>query len=172
MTKRPGNPYQEIREDTVAWKRSLDGKQAAVLRSVRPVCKDREIPPSSLRREQVVSQSVLHKLHFVKPGRPREMTHTTGAGLLSDAAVRGELSEPTVEEIARRRLADTCPYAFCFSQVTFDYAEGVLTLSGRLPTFYLKQMLQTFLHGLAKVEQIDNRVDVVSSTGLSSVRDK
>jgi len=41
-------------------------------------------------------------------------------------------------------------------------------LRGRVPSFYLKQILQTWLRRLDGVEQIDNQVDVVSATGLSS----
>ena len=73
-----------------------------------------------------------------------------------------------VEEQARQHLLANCPYAFCFKDIRFDFADGVLTLRGRLPTFYLKQILQSFLRDLAGVEQIDNQVDVVSATGLSS----
>ena len=40
------------------------------------------------------------------------------------------------------------------------------------PSFYLKQVLQTLLRNLDGVKQIDNQVDVVTSTGLSSVRAK
>jgi len=75
---------------------------------------------------------------------------------------------PPVEEQARQHLLTNCPYAFCFKDIRFDFAGGILTLRGRVPTFYLKQMLQTFLRDLAGVEQIDNQVDVVSATGLSS----
>jgi hypothetical protein len=45
---------------------------------------------------------------------------------------------------------------------------GVLLLRGRVPTFYLKQMLQSWLKDLDGVSRIDNQVDVVSATGLSS----
>jgi hypothetical protein len=43
-----------------------------------------------------------------------------------------------------------------------------LVLTGRVASFYLKQVLQTLIRGIESVERIDNRVDVVSSTGLSS----
>ena len=75
-----------------------------------------------------------------------------------------------MEESARRRLTEDCVYAFCFNQVTFRYDQGVLILQGRLPSFYLKQVLQTLLRDLEGVEQIDNQVEVVSATGLSSTR--
>ena len=82
----------------------------------------------------------------------------------------GGSQRPSVELLARRWLAEKCPYAFCFNQVTFSYSHGVLTLEGRLPSFYLKQVLQTLLRDLDGVTRIVNRVDVVSATGLSSVR--
>lgn len=50
-------------------------------------------------------------------------------GVVPDVA----LERPPLEELARRRLAEDCPYAFCFSQITFRYVQGVLILQGRLP---------------------------------------
>jgi hypothetical protein len=51
----------------------------------------------------------------------------------------------------------------------YEYREEVLIVRGLVPSFYLKQVLQTALIELDGVVQIDNRVDVVSSSGLSSV---
>jgi hypothetical protein len=39
---------------------------------------------------------------------------------------------------------------------------------GAVPSFYLKQILQTVLMGLEGVALINNQVNVVSSEGLSS----
>ncbi len=77
-------------------------------------------------------------------------------------------SECVVEESARQRLEDKCPYAYYFRDVTFNFRQGVLTLSGSVCSFYMKQILQTFLADLESVQQINNQVDVVSSSGLSS----
>jgi hypothetical protein len=41
---------------------------------------------------------------------------------------------------------------------------------GRVPSFYLKQVLQTILMRVEGVGVVDNQVDVVSCDGLSSVR--
>ena len=76
------------------------------------------------------------------------------------------------EAIVKRRLSAGCPYAFYFSQVSFEYGDGVLTLRGRVATFRLRQVLETRLADFLGVVCIDNRVDVVSSVGLSSVRPK
>lgn len=53
----------------------------------------------------------------------------------------------------------------------FSWHGGVLTVRGSVPSFYLKQVLQTVLRRLDGVARIDNQVDVVCSTGLSSIRD-
>ena len=78
----------------------------------------------------------------------------------------------TIEDSARKCISENCSYAFSFREVTFHYSNGVLTMRGRLPSFYLKQVLQTLLRDLDGVNQINNEVDVVTSTGLSSVRAK
>ena len=81
--------------------------------------------------------------------------------------VRLPLPAP-IEERARQCLTENCPYAFYFKCVTLQFKNGVLTVRGRVPTFYLKQIVQTRLRDLDGVKQIDNQVDVVSATGLSS----
>lgn len=76
----------------------------------------------------------------------------------------------SVEEAARQRLQEGCPYAFYFRHVELDFADGVLTLRGRVPTFHLKQILQERLKDVEQVRRIRNQIDVVNSSGLSSVR--
>ena len=83
----------------------------------------------------------------------------------------GEL-QARILALARQRLSSGCPYVFYFKGISCDYEDGVLTLQGRLPTYYLKQVLQTVLADVDGVVRIENQVDVVSSTGLSSVRPK
>ena len=75
-----------------------------------------------------------------------------------------------VEDVVRRRLAESCYFSCRPKQIECEYRDGVLTLRGRVPSFYLKQMAQTVLKEINGVERIDNQVDVVSSTGLSSAR--
>lgn len=41
-----------------------------------------------------------------------------------------------------------------------SFESGTLTIDGRLPSFYLKQVLQETLRDLDGIEQINNRVDV------------
>jgi hypothetical protein len=56
-------------------------------------------------------------------------------------------------------------------QFQFVQCDDGLVVRGRVPSFYLKQVLQTALLNMSGVHWIDNQVDVVSCYGLSSVRD-
>lgn len=77
------------------------------------------------------------------------------------------LIDGSVEDAVRRRLED-CSYNFVFDKVSWQFADGTLTLQGCVPSFYLKQVLQELLRNIAQVDRIENDVAVVSSTGLSS----
>jgi len=83
------------------------------------------------------------------------------------ATVEHCFTSARVDAGVRERLGN-CPYSHYFNRVTWCYVRGTLTLEGCVPTFYLKQVLQTMLRGLEHVDQVSNEVDVVSSTGLSS----
>lgn len=47
--------------------------------------------------------------------------------------------------------------------LTCEFSEGVLTLRGRVPTYYLKQIAQAAVLQLDGVSEVVNSVDVVSS---------
>jgi osmotically-inducible protein OsmY len=70
----------------------------------------------------------------------------------------------------RARLNDSPHFRSHSREVSLRFADGVLTLHGCVPSFYLKQVLQSLLADVEGVEWIDNQVDVRSSCGLSSVR--
>lgn len=74
-----------------------------------------------------------------------------------------------VEACIRQRLKK-CPYSFSYNRVSWRFEQGKLLLTGIVPSFYIKQMLQTLLRDIRHVEQLENHVDVVSATGLSSDR--
>ena len=46
--------------------------------------------------------------------------------------------------------------------VSCDFHEGVLTLRGRVPSFYLKQIAQTLILNLNGVGAVNNRLEVCS----------
>ncbi len=76
------------------------------------------------------------------------------------------------EDVLRavRRRIDDCRHGFMFRKVTAEFEQGNLILSGCVPSFYLKQNLQELLRQIPHVERVVNDVDVINSSGLSSVR--
>jgi hypothetical protein len=68
-----------------------------------------------------------------------------------------------LDQAIRRRI-DGCSYRFSFKQVSWSVEEEKLVLKGRVPSFYLKQILQTLLSGIQNIRQIDNRVDVIRTS--------
>ena len=57
---------------------------------------------------------------------------------------------------------------FLLRQIECGFEDGVLRLRGCVPSFYLKQLVQTLVCDIECVTQIDNQVDVVNPRGLSS----
>ena len=85
-------------------------------------------------------------------------------------------SRTTDERIADERIADEARRRLCRSshfhlrEMTCDSNCRVLSISGRVPSYYLKQVIQSLLMGIDDVEQLVNDVDVVNTAGLSSVQ--
>ena len=78
------------------------------------------------------------------------------------------VSKQQVDERVKKVLEDGS-WHNCFRLVKWTYRDEVLTLGGKVPSFYLRQLLQKQLQSVAEVREINNRVDVVTSEGLSSV---
>lgn len=68
-----------------------------------------------------------------------------------------ELGEAVVA-VAERRLEDSGYRVL--RQVRCRFEAGTLTLSGRVPSFYMKQVAQTLVMTLHNVQCVDNRLDV------------
>ncbi|MFV2070844.1 MAG: BON domain-containing protein [Pirellulales bacterium] len=81
-----------------------------------------------------------------------------------------ECEGDAVEAIAARILAQHPLFCGRTAIIDVEYRQGTLTISGRVPSFYLKQVVQELFRQLDGVERVDNRVDVVCPCGLSSVR--
>lgn len=85
------------------------------------------------------------------------MHYQTGKGVLS--RTKGAAQQVAeVIRLAEQRLKD-CPYQE-LRDVLCDFHEGVLTLRGRVSSFYLKQMAQTVVARLEGVEECVNRLEV------------
>lgn len=83
------------------------------------------------------------------------MNRTASASLQSSSAPDFRLS---IEDEAMDRLSSSA-YS---SLRTLDcsYHAGTLTVSGRVGSYYCKQLAQVLLRDLPGVERVDNRIDV------------
>ncbi len=66
----------------------------------------------------------------------------------------------SVAEEVQRALAAS--RYFALRAIRCQYHEGVVTLRGRAPTFYLKQLAQTIVLRIPGVEEVVNRIQVDS----------
>ena len=70
-------------------------------------------------------------------------------------------------DLAERALRNS-PYLI-LRNVTCEYQEGVLTLRGCLPTYYLKQVAQAVVAPVDGVRQVVNEIEVLCG-GMREVR--
>ena len=68
----------------------------------------------------------------------------------------------------RPRLARTGEKVALLDESEVELKEDTLIITGRVPSYYLKQLLQEALRQVDGVNRIENRVDVISCDGLSS----
>jgi hypothetical protein len=74
------------------------------------------------------------------------------------------LATPTVSPIVQaveRRLRESSYYYL--RSIRCGFEAGVITLRGRVPTFYLKQTVQSIVEKIEGVEQVVNLVEVFDS---------
>jgi osmotically-inducible protein OsmY len=65
-----------------------------------------------------------------------------------------------IEELAQTLLWGS-PY-LALRDISCEYQEGVLTLQGRLPTYYLKLMAQSVVADVEGVTAIVNKIEVMT----------
>lgn len=70
-----------------------------------------------------------------------------------------------LEEASRRLHARSSNFA---RAVRCRCDHGVLRLTGRVPTFYLKQTAQSLVRGIEGIERIENELVVASPTGAGA----
>ena len=66
-----------------------------------------------------------------------------------------------IAQIARDLLENNAFFRGRTNMIQIDEHDGTLVLRGCVPSFYLKQVLQTTLRDIAGVTRIDNRVEVL-----------
>ena len=68
-------------------------------------------------------------------------------------------ASPSPGDAARQIISDsTYPE---IRRLSAAFGNGVLTLSGQLPSFYLKQIVLSAVRNIAGVERIEHRIEVV-----------
>ena len=85
------------------------------------------------------------------------------ASLASATTIVGSPGAGVLQTI-ERRLRDSSYYYL--RTISAAYEAGVVTLRGRVPTFYLKQTVQSIVEKTEGVERVVNLVDVVNPAGL------
>jgi len=73
-----------------------------------------------------------------------------------------------VVSLVYQELARNSHFTHHWHEFACEYRDGILTLRGSVPSFYLKQLLQSALLKVPGVQRVNNQVDVVSAGGLSS----
>jgi osmotically-inducible protein OsmY len=73
---------------------------------------------------------------------------------------------------ARKELNGHVHFRGRVDSFQFEHRDGVLTVRGRVPSFYLRKLLESVLKRVDGVHVVDNQVDVVCCDGLSSVRNR
>jgi hypothetical protein len=76
---------------------------------------------------------------------------------------------PTDVADQARALLLRNPY-LALKNVACEYSEGVLTLRGYLPSYYLKQIAQTIVANLEGVDRLVNAIEVVSTANRRTER--
>jgi len=84
--------------------------------------------------------------------------------------VQAVVQECRVTEIVEKRLRESMYLSL--RTVNCQFEEGLLTLRGIVPTFYVKQVILSLLEDLEPegIKRIKDEIDVVNPRGLSSVR--
>jgi osmotically-inducible protein OsmY len=78
----------------------------------------------------------------------------------AEPATATRTPQPGLKELAEGFLRRS-PY-LALKHVACDYHDGVLTLRGRLPSYYLKQRAQEAVAGIGGVERVANEIEVTT----------
>jgi len=89
---------------------------------------------------------------------------------LAELPTTSRLERIDLTKLARQLLERHPHFRGRLSDLQIQQRGRTLLLSGRLPTFYLKQLVQEAVRQLPGVQHIRNDIDVVSPFGMSSVR--
>jgi osmotically-inducible protein OsmY len=89
---------------------------------------------------------------------------------LLERAVAPTCERSKLSTLARDYLEHHPHFKGRLNDVSIDHDGRTIYLSGRVPTFYLKQLVQEAVRHVPGVEHVRNLIEVVSANGVSSVR--
>jgi osmotically-inducible protein OsmY len=89
---------------------------------------------------------------------------------LLNAPVSPTCERSNLSTLARDYLEHHPHFRGRINDVSIEHEGRTLFLTGRLPTFYLKQLVQEAVRHVPGVQHVRNLIDVVSADGISSVR--
>jgi osmotically-inducible protein OsmY len=75
-----------------------------------------------------------------------------------------------LSSLARQHLEHHPHFHGRVNDVFIEHKGRTLYLTGRVPTFYLKQLVQEAVRHVPGVHHVRNMIDVISADGISSVR--
>ena len=84
---------------------------------------------------------------------------------------RGDQTRNDLSAIARQYLESHPHFRGRANGVCIAHEGQNLFLTGRLPTFYLKQLVQEAMRHVPGVQYVYNRIDVVNAHGVSGDRE-
>jgi osmotically-inducible protein OsmY len=90
--------------------------------------------------------------------------------VIAEMPVRGTREDTDLTTLARDHLERHPHFRGRLVGLQIEHRGRTLFLSGRLPTFYLKQLVQEAVRNLPGVGRVRNEIDVVNPNGVSSVR--
>src|SRR6476646_1979933 len=105
----------------------------------------------------------------------RDWRSMPAGGTVMQAALMEQSSTQTCERydlstLARQHLEHHPHFRGRVSDVFIEHRGRTLLLTGKLPTFYLKQLVQEAVRHVPGVQHVRNLIDVVNPSGVSSVR--
>jgi BON domain len=115
----------------------------------------------------------------VHPNYQQDDCISGGERLQEDQRMQAALAELTSEQscerydlssLARQHLEHHPQFRGRINDVFIEHRGRTLYLTGRVPTFYLKQLVQEAVRHVPGVQNVRNMIDVISADGISSVR--
>ncbi len=92
---------------------------------------------------------------------------------LGSSALRLQASEERQQtdvcEAVHERLKESIVLNQYIDSLKWEVKDDVLALTGNLPTFYMKQLLQTALQAIPGVSKISNQIEVTRPRKLSTI---